>query len=172
MRMPNIFKNKVCLIFFVLVFLGSCSTSENVIILDQTSSFKLPENSKIRTILQTDVDYFQSMFPVKLNNKMALYKMIQSTNYQLYIGIAIDAGFDEIYTELNSNSENILMRSEAYSPKCKSIFIQIDSLRYSYQYLKELEQGDKYLFLAVSKDKNLLDSLSKSDFIGKNIINE
>lgn len=164
------------ILFFVfcinLFFISSCSSPENEIILDQTTSFKLPENSKIQTIIQTDVDYFKSLLPDKLNNKMVLYKMIKGINYQLYIGVAIDASFDEINKELSSDPRCNLISKVLDSPQCTSRFLQIDSMKFCFQYLNELELGDKYLYIVTSNYKDQLDQLVKSDFIGKNIIHE
>ena len=159
--------------YFLFVFmLFSCSNTENKIILNQTTSFKLPINSKTSIIIQSDVDYYRVLTNQKLSNQLILYKLIYGKNYQLYIGVAIDVTVDKIHKQLISNSMLKLIKEKSTSSDSAALILQIDSVQFCLHYIKQLNEGDKYLFSFISKDTTFLEGIYNSSLMEKSFVYE
>lgn len=74
--------------------------------LDQNTSFKIPEEYKIVTITQNDVEIYRSFFGNKKENFMVLYKLLAGSTHLIFIGIGYETSFEKIKNEILLQSEN------------------------------------------------------------------
>lgn len=178
--LPKLYKMKFrcpssalfCFFCLIILCLNSCSDTDGKILLDQTTSFKIPENSSTIKIIQADVDFYQNLTIQKSLNNLILYKLIRGSNYQLYVGIAVSVALNEMRQQLVSNPKFKLIDQKLPSSVSESIFLQIDSVRFCYHYLKQLKQGDKYLFSVITTNRVLVENMYNSDFWEKYFVNE
>lgn len=173
-KMKFIYPSSNLVRFFCLILLclNSCSDTDGKILLDQTTSFSIPENSRPIKTIQADVDFYQNLTIQKSLNNLVLYKLIRGQNYQLYVGVALSVTLNEMRQQLISNPKLKLIDQKSPSSVSESIFLQIDSVRFCYHYLKQLKQGDKYLFSVTTTNRELVENMYNSDFLEKYFVNE
>jgi hypothetical protein len=90
----------------------------------------------------------------------------------MYIGVAINATTIQIHQQIITNPDFKVIEQKSPTSGSEAILFQIDSLRYGYHYLKQLKQGDKYLFSVTANSKALPEKMYNSSFIEDSFVNE
>jgi hypothetical protein len=126
--------------------------SENNIILDQDTTYKIPEGYKVVAKTQSDVDVYKSFFGKKDNNSMVLYKLLSDTNVLIFIGIGYETSYEKIKNEILLQNENKVILQDYDQNKSFTICVNRDSLNTVTHHLRILDSGNIYLFTILSKD--------------------
>lgn len=129
-----------------------CIPNNNVM-LDQNTSFKIPEEYKIVTITQNDVEIYRSFFGNKKENFMVLYKLLAGSNHLIFIGIGYETSFEKIKNEILLQSENKNILQNSIQNNSFTISFNRDSSTTITHYLRVLDSGNKYLFSVLNKGK-------------------
>lgn len=143
--------------FFLIIILLSC-TEGNEIVLDEKTSFNIPEGCKEVEKTLTDIEIYKSFFENKDSNPMVLYKLLAGSDYLIFIGIGYETSYEEIKNEIIIKSANRIISEEYIRDKSFTININRDSLSEITHCLRVLNSGNKYLFSVLNnqKTKNLI----------------
>ncbi len=137
--------------------------------LDQNTSFKIPEEYKVVTITENDVEIYRSFFGNKKENFMVLYKLLSGSNQLMFIGIGYETSFQEIKNQILLQSKNKYIYQNSIQNNSFLISFKRDSSATITHYLKVLDSGNKYLFSVINKG-NTEDSKFVKQFIENQII--
>lgn len=136
----------------LIVMLWGC-TSENNIILDQNTTYNIPEGYKLVGKTQTDVDVYKSFFGSKDNNTPVLYKLISGPEHLIFIGIGYETSYEKIKDNILFLNEDKIVSQDFVQNKSFTISMKRDSLNTVTHHLKVLDSGNKYLFSILGKGK-------------------
>jgi hypothetical protein len=143
---------KYLLLFGMIVILWGC-TPNNDIMLDQNTSYQIPEEYKVVTTTQNDIEMYRSFFGNKEENFMVLYKLLSGSNHLIFIGIGYNTSFEKIKKEILLQSENKNILQKSIQNNSFTISFNRDSLTTITHYLRVLDSGNKYLFSVLNKGK-------------------
>lgn len=143
---------KIQFSFFLFILLLSC-TNGNEIVLDEKTSFNIPEGCKEIEKTLSDIEIYKSFFKNKDSNPMVLYKLLAGSDYLIFIGIGYETSYEQIKNEITLKSENRIMSQEYTENKSFTININRDSLYEITHCLKVLNSGNKYLFSVLNNQK-------------------
>lgn len=133
----------------LLAMLYSC-TSNDKTILDQETSYIIPTGYKVVPINQIDVDIYKSFFNEKGTNSVALYRLLASNNYQIFLGIGINTTTEKLKSEIKPSSEREIVFEDSTKTDSFTLALKKDSSTYLTHYIRVLKSGTKFLFTVVS----------------------
>lgn len=137
--------------------------------LDQNTSYKIPDEFKLVSITQSDIDVYRSLLGESDKNSLVLYKVLSGSNRLIFIGMGYETSFEEIKNKILLQSENKSLLQRTIQEKTVTIEYKRDSLTTVTHYLRILDSGNKYLFTVFNKS-NTEDSTFIKQYIENQII--
>ncbi len=91
--------------------------------LDQVTSFNIPEGYKLVGKTQNDVDYYKSFFGKTENTSMVLYKILAGSNNLIFIGVGYETSYEKIKNDILLQTENDFVLQDSIQNKSFTIII-------------------------------------------------
>jgi hypothetical protein len=143
--------------YILLIILISCGINSESVMLDHTTKYIIPEGYNPIHVSQIESDYYKSLFADSVDNSLVLYKVIKGKDVKIYISVGFETNMDQLETKILSNQKALVLAKDSSGSDSFRIFQRIDPDVFVVHYMKELPSGNKYLFSAVSNDKNIID---------------
>jgi hypothetical protein len=159
---------KSVLSLILIITLWGCASEDNII-LDQNTTYNVPQGYKIVAKTQSDIDVYKSFFGNKDNNSPVLYKLLSGTNDLIFIGIGYETSYEKIKDEILMQNESKVVLQNYIQNKSFTIRLNRDSLNTVTHYLRILDSGNKYLFSVLSNE-NTKDTAFIKKYIENQII--
>lgn len=145
------------LTYILLILLFGCGINSESVMLDHTTKYIVPEGYNPIHVSQIESDYYKSLFADSVDNSLVLYKVIKGKNAKLFISVGFETNLVELETKILSNHRALVLANDSSESDSFRIFQRIDPDVFVVHYMRELPSGNKYLFSAVSNDKNIID---------------
>ncbi len=149
-----------------MVLLVSCTSKENHILLDNTTSFFPTSSADVSNPRQIDVSVFNSLFSKKLN-RLFLYKIVNENTCKTYISICSEKEGLVLYKNISIiDSFKVVIKEKVDTINYK-ILVRTINNSFIYHHIKQVSVGNKYLFSTISSDTALIRKKYNSNQINK-----